>query len=543
MFIIFIKKLAIMKKFLLYISCILIFISCEEETVKYLLTTSSQPEIGGNVFPSTRQYEAGSTANLIASPADGYVFDKWTGATGDSVTTLVIDADKEVIGNFKRIQYALTVTIVGQGTVAEKVIKEGSITNYNGGTVVELTASPEDGWEFKEWSGALIGSTNPVEITLDKAKNVTATFIEKERFELTLINDGLGSVSKNLISGSAEGYSDGSTIELTASASAGWAFVKWAGGASGTDNPTRVTLNTNSTVIAVYKNMAPVVLDNDGITLRAKAGTAAGTTFEINSVTYTVVDNTMLKSWISAEKNLSTAVTTLVTDMKELFKDNASFNTNISSWDVSNVTTMEGMFEGAAYFNKDISKWDTNKVTNMDKMFKSATNFNQDLSKWCVTNLTTEPTDFVSGTSCDSDNKPKWGTWPDCPLIGTWQLDSWTGENGITRWNDGEKECENYPDELEIKGDDNTYGTYSYKGYVCFTNGDQMQTDEDSGYWQYTGDDNKVRVADKQVDLNNAPPWKLEYTSDYTYFTIVHTEYNDDQTDSWEVTEVWKRKN
>jgi hypothetical protein len=50
-------------------------------------------------------------------------------------------------------------------------------------------------------------------------------------------------------------------------------------------------------------------------------------------------------------------------------------------------------------------------------------------------------------------------------------------------------------------------------------------------------------VADKQADLNNAPPWKLEYTSDYTYFTIVHTEYNDDQTQSWEVTEVWKRKN
>ena len=70
-----------------------------------------------------------------------------------------------------------------------------------------------------------------------------------------------------------------------------------------------------------------------------------------------------------------------------------------------------------------------------------------------------------------------------------------------------------------------------------------MQTDEDSGYWQYTGDDNKVRVADKQAELNNAPPWKLEYTGDYTYFTIVHTEYNDDQSESWEVTEVWKRKN
>tara|TARA_B110000037_G_scaffold130159_1_gene147874 strand:+ start:184 stop:2016 length:1833 start_codon:yes stop_codon:yes gene_type:complete len=608
------------KKFLLFISIILIIVSCEKETVKYLLTTSSEPAEFGTVLPSTREYNAGDTANLIANPADGYVFDSWTGATGDSVTTLVMDSDKTVVGKFKKKQFGLTVNIVGQGTVGQKVIKAGGVTNYTSGTVVELTATPKSGWVFKEWtgslkgttnpqqvtidkaktvtatfteipkydltvnivgqgdvaqkvikaggvtsytsgtiveltatpksgwifkewSGSLTGTTNPQEITLDKSKSVTATFTQEKKFEFTIINDGLGAVSKKVIKAGSAEYTEGSILELTASANSGWEFVKWAGALSGTDNPKQITLKSKTAVIAVYRNLAPIVLDNDGITLKAKAGTSAGTSYEINGITYTVVDNTMLKSWISAEKDLTKAVTTLVTDMKGLFKGKTTFNTNISSWDVSSVTTMEEMFEGATIFNKDISKWDTNKVTNMDKMFKSATNFNQDLSKWCVTNLTTEPTDFVSGTSCGSENKPKWGTWPDCPLIGKWYLDSWTSENGITRWNDGEKECENYPDELEIKGDDNTYGTYTYRGYICFTNGDQMQTDEDSGYWQYTGDDNKVRVADKQAELNNAPPWKLEYTGDYNYFTIVHTEYNDDQSESWEVTEVWKRKN
>ena len=112
----------IMKKFLLFISIILIIVSCEKETVKYLLTTSSEPAEFGTVLPSTREYNAGDTANLIANPADGYVFDSWTGATGDSVTTLVMDSDKTVVGKFKKKQFGLTVNIVGLGTVGQKVI-------------------------------------------------------------------------------------------------------------------------------------------------------------------------------------------------------------------------------------------------------------------------------------------------------------------------------------------------------------------------------------------------------------------------------------
>ncbi|MBT4959691.1 MAG: DUF285 domain-containing protein [Flavobacteriaceae bacterium] len=455
-----------MKKIFTIISVLILF-SCEkDETVKYMLTTSANPTEAGVVLPATRQYNNGDTAILIASPAEGYVFDKWTGATGDAKTNLVMDGDKTVVGNFAKIQFELTVTVIGEGTVDQKVIKAGTATKYTDGSIIELTATPLSGWQFEKWSGCV----------------------------------------------------------------------------SGTDNPVQVTINSNKTAIAIYKNLAPIVLDNDGITLKAKPDTSVGTTYEINGITYTVVDNTMLKSWISTGKDLSTAVTTLVTDMKELFKNNSSFNTNICSWDVSNVTTMEGMFEGASVFNKDISKWDTNKVTNMDKMFKSCTNFNQDLSKWCVVNLSTEPTDFVTGSSCDSDDKkPVWGTWPECPLIGDWELESWTNNtDNVTQFDQGEKKCDTYPSNaLKINGGKEDYGTYKMTTYTCFTDGSTMRTEIEDGVWTYNGTNNQVKVGPNQQNLS---VYNLSYTKDANYFTVYYTDYDQDGSSSREITEVWKKK-
>ena len=116
-----------MKKLIFLLSIIFLF-SCEKETVKYLLTTSSLPADTGTVIPETREYNDGDTANLIAVPAEGYEFDKWTGATGLKETTIVMDGAKTVVGNFKRIQYALTDSVEGQGTITQKVIKAGATT-------------------------------------------------------------------------------------------------------------------------------------------------------------------------------------------------------------------------------------------------------------------------------------------------------------------------------------------------------------------------------------------------------------------------------
>ena len=172
-----------MKKLILLLS-VLFVVSCSPEPILYMLTTSVSPVDTGVVIPSTRQYNEGDTATLIATPAAEYVFDKWTGAEGGSETTIVMSSDKTVVANFIKKKYALTTAVEGEGTVTEKIIKAGAATDYNSGTVVELTANCSVEWKFKEWTGDLTGTDNPKEITIDKPKTVTAIFEEQSPFYL-----------------------------------------------------------------------------------------------------------------------------------------------------------------------------------------------------------------------------------------------------------------------------------------------------------------------------------------------------------------------
>ncbi|MDZ7361895.1 MAG: T9SS type A sorting domain-containing protein [candidate division KSB1 bacterium] len=69
-------------------------------------------------------------------------------------------------------RYSLTVSVFGYGNVA--LNPPGG--NYDNGTVVTLTATPSAGYQFSGWSGDLSGTTNPVALTLNANKTVTAIF-------------------------------------------------------------------------------------------------------------------------------------------------------------------------------------------------------------------------------------------------------------------------------------------------------------------------------------------------------------------------------
>jgi hypothetical protein len=71
------------------------------------------------------------------------------------------------------VYYTLTVNIVGTGSVTENP----AATSYLSGTIVTLTAVPGANWTFQGWSGDVTGAQNPVNVTMDADKTVTATFI------------------------------------------------------------------------------------------------------------------------------------------------------------------------------------------------------------------------------------------------------------------------------------------------------------------------------------------------------------------------------
>ena len=85
---------------------------------------------------------------------------------------------------------------------------------------------------------------------------------------------------------------------------------------------------------------------------------------------------TAVNAWIADETAatvtygvMNTWDVSRVTDMSQLFKDKATFNSDISSWDVSGVTNMNSMFSRANSFNSDVSGWDVSNVTNMGSVF------------------------------------------------------------------------------------------------------------------------------------------------------------------------------
>ena len=65
---------------------------------------------------------------------------------------------------------------------------EGAISPSTGtfpdGEIVTLTALPESGWDFDHWGGQASGTVNPITITMESDKTVSAYFVEKQHVVL-----------------------------------------------------------------------------------------------------------------------------------------------------------------------------------------------------------------------------------------------------------------------------------------------------------------------------------------------------------------------
>ena len=137
----------------------------------------------------------------------------------------------------------------------------------------------------------------------------------------------------------------------------------------------------------------------NGVTIHANPLIQAGTEAFLDGVKYTIVDRDMLISMVQNDDDLSKVVTTLISNMSQIFKNNSNFNQDISSWDVSNVTDMYFMFDSASSYNQSLESWDVSNVTRMAGMFNKAFAFNQDISDWDVSNVTNMGSMFENSDS------------------------------------------------------------------------------------------------------------------------------------------------
>jgi hypothetical protein len=211
-------------------------------------------------------YNSGTMVNLTASPNMGSTFAGWSGGgcSGTGACVVTVTAATTVTATFSLQTFTLTVATAGAGS--------GTVTSspagincgvdcseaYSNGTMVNLTASPNVGSTFAGWSGAGCSGTGVCVVTMTAAASVTATFTP-QTFTLTVAKAGIGSgtvtsspAGINCGVDCSEPYSNGTTVNLTATPDPGSSFAGWSGsGCSGT-GVCIVTITAAASVTATF---------------------------------------------------------------------------------------------------------------------------------------------------------------------------------------------------------------------------------------------------------------------------------------------------
>ena len=147
--------------------------------------------------PQTLYLTQGNHIFAVATPQAGavgtqYVFTGWSDSDSEAATR-TIDITNTVatyVESFKT-QYQLTASALPEpgGTVSPA---PGDF--FDAGTTVIVTASPRSPYAFNSWSGAGLGSTNPISIVMNAAESITANF-GVPGFSCAVAGDGTASVT------------------------------------------------------------------------------------------------------------------------------------------------------------------------------------------------------------------------------------------------------------------------------------------------------------------------------------------------------------
>ena len=257
-------------------------------------------------------------------------------------------------------EYQLTVNTGTNGSVAP------SGGTYNAGTSISITASPDNGYGFVNWtdsSGNELSTNTTYTFNITSDTTITANY-EELLFYL---------------------HPNGVTI-LCPNASVG---------AIGTVNGVQYTKVDRNTLIAkrdAGENLGLVC--TSGITslkdMFRKKGAIANTLASGigNWDTSSVTNISRMFANSNFNQDISNWDVSSVTNLDRTFNGAQSFNQDLSSWNTSSVKIMKQTFIKARSFVSNISTWNTSSVTDMRETFREADAFNTDLSGWSVDNVT-----------------------------------------------------------------------------------------------------------------------------------------------------------
>ena len=138
----------------------------------------------------------------------------------------------------------LVVEQVSGGTIAPSGGK------YEVDTEVTLTAIVDEDFIFINWTGDLSGSDNPITITMDVDKTISANF---QRIGGVLVNLEVLIEGEGTVEPGSGVYELGETVTLVAIPDNGYVFAGWKGDLSGSESSVDLLLEIDKSVTAVFE--------------------------------------------------------------------------------------------------------------------------------------------------------------------------------------------------------------------------------------------------------------------------------------------------
>jgi len=256
--------------------------------ITYTVATPVNPDNAGNVAGSGT-FTAGSTVTVTATPSSGYAFINWTenGIVQSSSPSysFILANNRNLIANFSS---TINYTVATQINPAN----EGNVTGggpFAAGSFVTVTAIANNGYAFTNWTeNGVIQSTSPsYTFALATNRNLVANFASAVTYtvatQVSPIDDGT-------VTGAGI-FSLGSSVSVTATPNAGYAFTNWTenGIVQSTSTTYTFALATNRNLVANFA--ASTVIYTLALQLNpANAGLATGAGNYITGSSVTVAE-------------------------------------------------------------------------------------------------------------------------------------------------------------------------------------------------------------------------------------------------------------
>ena len=175
---------------------------------------------------------------IEAIPNHGYKFKQWGDGIADNPRILTVESDTMLSMIFEPVKYTLRT----QSNDDEMGSVSPSVGKYAYLSEVEITAVPEHGYRFEQWSDGRIANPRKVVIESDT--------LFKAIFGVNTYSIQVTSSSMGKVTGAGE-YEYMSECTLRATANYGYQFASWSDGV--TSNPRKFTVTQDSIFSAVYQ--------------------------------------------------------------------------------------------------------------------------------------------------------------------------------------------------------------------------------------------------------------------------------------------------